>query len=221
LVRQERLSGSCQTESHRQNGSPHCGSDQTPSGRAIRHDPGTLADPRLRCRRPRRRRSPCCTYRRPRSSAPAKSGVPTSFAGHDSAGWNRNRTRRCAQRLNALRGHRRIEELLNRPPRLEVRVARWQCAVEVFAGIGRVRGLASHVPNRQRHRPGEFALHVEAPLPDIPLLAVRFQPPDGDWRPCQRTRVVSPNRGIDPARGCKPEPPKFPLPTLIFNLRGS
>jgi len=98
------------------------------------------------------------------------------------------------QRLNALRGHRRIEELLNRPPRLEVRVARWQCAVEVFAGIGRVRGLASHVPNRQRHRPGEFALHVEAPLPDIPLLAVRFQPPDADWRPCQRTRVVSPNR---------------------------
>ena len=38
-------------------------------------------------------------------------------------------------------------------------------------------GFAPNVADRERNRARQFALYVETPLPDIPLLPIRLQPP--------------------------------------------
>src|SRR5690606_37386582 len=77
-----------------------------------------------------------------------------------------------AERLHTLLGLRRVINRRESPSRLEVRVRRGLGLIEYAVVVGHVRVLAAYVADRQRGRIRQLALDVEAPLPDVAVLAV-------------------------------------------------
>src|SRR5688572_992290 len=78
-----------------------------------------------------------------------------------------------AERLDTPAWNGGIEELLIRPPGLDVGVRRRQGLIVIANGIAGVRSLRPDIADGQRGVERKFALNIEAPLPHIAMFIIR------------------------------------------------